>query len=50
VYQPGTLDEHENYQSPLLPGLKVHVPTLWQEPLPDMRQVTETVTGMLANA
>jgi Uma2 family endonuclease len=48
VYKLGTLDEDDNYQSPLLPGLKIHVPTFWQEPLPDMFQVGEIVKAMMA--
>ncbi len=35
------------YQSPLLPGFKLHVPTLWDEPLPGYGAIWETVKAML---
>jgi len=42
--QPG---DDGAYETPLLPGLKLHVPTLWAEPLPDIVQIVETVRAML---
>lgn len=41
----GLDDQH--YHTPLLPGLAVHVPTLWQETLPDIVSIVETVRAML---
>lgn len=40
-------DTDENYTTPLLPGLKLHVPTLWQVPLPDYYKIAELVRNML---
>ena len=40
-------DASETYTTPLLPGLRLHVPTLWTVPLPNMMQVIESVRGML---
>jgi Uma2 family endonuclease len=36
------------YQTPLLPGFKLHVPTLWVEPLPDEFATVDAVRAMLA--
>jgi len=36
------------YQTPILPGLKLHVPTLWQEQLPGPIAVGNAVCAMLA--
>lgn len=33
------------YRSPLLPRLALHVPTLWQEPLPDFFAIGQAVRG-----
>ncbi len=46
-YQTQALDGDGNYQTPLLPGLKLHVATLWQEPLPDFFAIGEMVRSML---
>jgi Uma2 family endonuclease len=40
-------DEAGLYHTPLLPKLALHVPTLWQEPLPDILAVVQTVRTML---
>lgn len=47
LYQLLQLDEAGSYESALLPGLKIHVPTLWQEPLPDIFAAGESVCQML---
>jgi Uma2 family endonuclease len=49
IYADISPDAGGNYQTPLLPGLKLHAPTLWQEPLPDIMQIVESVRAMLAN-
>ncbi len=39
VYQSVALDDEGHYSTPLLLGLKLHVPTLWQEELPDIAAI-----------
>jgi len=36
-----------NYQTPLLPRLLLHVPTLWLEKLPDFNEIGKAVAAML---
>lgn len=45
-YERQLLDE-DNYRSPLLPGFILHVPTLWQDPLPDFFAIGKAVQEML---
>lgn len=40
-------DEGGNYRTPALPGLVLHVPTLWLENLPDIITTMNTVKSML---
>jgi len=40
-------DSNGNYQPQTLPKLSLHIPTLWQDPLPDIFQVTALVKAML---
>lgn len=47
LYQPQQIIE-DYYQTPLLPELRLHVPTLWQSPLPDIIQTVKPVQDMLA--
>ena len=47
-YQLIAPDENGNYRTPLLPKLVVHVPTLWQENLPDFFAIGEAVKSMFA--
>lgn len=47
-YQRFDRDTDGNYTTPLLPGLRLHVPTLWQEPLPDVIAIVDHVRAMLA--
>lgn len=42
-----TEDANGNYETPLLPGLKIHVPTLWQEKLPGTGATARAVEAML---
>lgn len=39
-------DDGGNYTTPLLPKFNLHVPTLWQEKLPNIFEVGETVRRM----
>ena len=47
VYVAHQPDEAGNYQSPQLPGLLLHVPTLWMTPLPGFMTIGEAVRQML---
>lgn len=47
IYQSQTVGSDGSYTTPLLPGLKVHVPTLWQSPLPDPIQTVAAVQAMV---
>lgn len=40
-------DAGDNYQTPLLPGLLLYVPMLWQDELPDILAVVNMVQEML---
>lgn len=46
VYIPQEVDDEQNYQTLLLPKLKLHVPTLWLEELPKTLAVGEAVKKM----
>jgi Uma2 family endonuclease len=46
-YDSISLDPDYNYQTPVLPGLKLHVPTLWEDHLPDFFAIAELVKSML---
>jgi len=48
IYQRQETSEY--YQTPLLPGLHLHVPTLWQSPLSDIIQTVKAVQEMLAES
>jgi Uma2 family endonuclease len=41
--------EEAVYQTPLLPRLSVHVPTLWHDPLPNLAEIMQSVQAMLAD-
>lgn len=49
LYKDFPLDAHGYYTTPRLPGFKLHVPTLWREPLPDVLQAVQIVQDMLRN-
>jgi Uma2 family endonuclease len=41
-------DESGQHQTPLLPGLKLHIPTLWSDVLPTRIETVQAVQAMLA--
>jgi Uma2 family endonuclease len=47
IYRRFTEDAEGNYQTPVLPGLKVHVPTLWLDKLPGASVTFSAVQKML---
>ncbi|MEO8609479.1 MAG: Uma2 family endonuclease [Chloroflexota bacterium] len=49
VYVRQVEDADGNYRTPNLPGLTLHVPTLWQENLPGPGAVVQAVQAMLKN-
>ncbi|MGQ9908390.1 MAG: Uma2 family endonuclease [Candidatus Flexifilum sp.] len=46
-YQRFDRDADGNYATPLLPGFRLHVPTLWQEPLPDVIAIVDQMRAAL---
>lgn len=50
IYISQGLDADSCYQTPLLPNLKIHVPTLWQSPLPDPVATVAALQAMLTSA
>jgi len=50
VYQPQTPDPTGDYQTPLLPGLRLHIPAFWQDPLPNFFEIAEAVKAMLGES
>lgn len=47
IYRLILPDAEGNYRTPLLPGLVLHVPTLWQDTLPDLVTIVEAARAML---
>jgi Uma2 family endonuclease len=47
VYVPQPIDQDGNYRTTALPGLVVHVPTLWQDELPGPGATFRAVEAML---
>jgi Uma2 family endonuclease len=47
LYSLYTPDSDGNYTTSRLPGFRLHVPTLWEETLPDIVQVVDIVRAML---
>lgn len=47
IYRLQALDDSRTYETALLPGLRLHEPTLWQEPLPDIVAIVDMVRAML---
>ncbi len=45
-YQRQSEDENGNYMTPALPGLQIHVPTLWQPNLPGPGATSKMVSEM----
>jgi len=48
VYRPLSSDPNGHFRSPALPGLVIHIPTLWKSPLPNLYEIGESVKAMLA--
>lgn len=46
-YRRQTEDDNGDYQTPALPGLRLHVPTLWQDDLPGPAATARAVAEML---
>ena len=46
AYTPHDPDEHGAYTTPLLPGLVLTVPVLWQTTLPDFFAIARAVEAM----
>ena len=49
VYELLRPDTNGTYTTPLLPNLVLHVPTLWQEKLPDFFAIGQAVQAMFSN-
>jgi Uma2 family endonuclease len=47
VYSTIIPDKEDIYQTPLLPGLQLHIPTLWLDELPGIISVVQSVQAML---
>ncbi len=47
IFAPAHLDESGAYQTPLLPGLRLHIPTLWQDKLPTRIETVQAVQAMV---
>lgn len=50
LYAPIPFNENNIYQTPLLPNLKINVSTLWQEDLPNIIVIVDTVKSMFSDA
>ncbi len=48
LYVPQYPGQDGHYLPLTLPGLRLHIPSLWQKPLPGFYQIAETVKAMLA--
>jgi hypothetical protein len=46
VYGLASPDDAGDYHTPLLPKLALHVPTLWQEALPDVVEIVRRMQGL----
>jgi Uma2 family endonuclease len=47
LYARAHLDPQDTYRTPLLPGLALHIPTLWADPLPGVLATAQAVQAML---
>lgn len=47
IYMPQSLNEQSEYTTPLLPDFRLHVPTLWTDPLPTTADAFARVQKML---
>jgi len=50
VFKTITTDAQEDYTTPLLPGFRLHVPTLWQKQLPGAVATVDYVKILLNDA
>jgi Uma2 family endonuclease len=48
-YARAHLDDQNNYQTPLLPRLTLHVPTLWSDPLPGVLATAQAIQAMFSD-
>ncbi len=48
IYEQILPNDNNYFTTPLLPDFKLHIPTLWVEELPNLRQAMELVETMLA--
>ena len=46
LYKRFDVDKDGFYESPVLPGFKLHVPTLWQDELPGIVEIVDSVKAM----
>ena len=46
LYKRFDVDEDGFYESPILPGFKLYVPTLWQDELPNAVEIIESAKAM----
>lgn len=49
VYIPQPLDLQGNYRTPALPDLAIHIPSLWEDDLPDAETMVSAIKHMLDN-
>ena len=49
VYVPQPVDRQGNYRTPALPELVIHIPTLWEDELPDAETMVSAIKQMLGN-
>jgi Uma2 family endonuclease len=49
IYELIAPDADGYYTTPLLPGLKIHVPTLWNHPLPGNLTIVDSLRAMLSD-
>ena len=47
LYVPQQVDQRGNYRTQLLPDFELHVPTLWQTPLPSLSAIVKSVQAMM---
>ena len=47
LYEAQRPNDADNYRTPNLPGLVIHVPTFWQQPLPDFLAVGRMMQEMV---
>lgn len=48
IYKPQYVDADDHYRTPHLPGFALHIPTLWQDDLPDIIAIVQQVRSLLS--